>query len=174
MILETEEHALKRGAKIYAELLGFGTNCGAYNMVAPQPDGIDAAEAIRKALQDADISPDQIDYINAHGTSTPFNDLAETRAIKAVFRDKAYKVPISSTKSMIGHTIGASGAIEAVISTLVIKNQMIPPTINLDHPDPECDLNYVPHKAKKADVQTVMSNSFGFGSNNAVLILRKY
>lgn len=174
LILETEEHALNRGAKIYAEVLGCGTNCGAYNMVAPQPDGLDAAAAMRRALQDAQIASDEIDYINAHGTSTPFNDLAETRAVKNVFGERAYRLPISATKSMIGHSIGASGAIEAVVCALALQNQVIPPTINLDHPDPECDLDYVPHRSRKAEVRTIMSNSFGFGSNNAVLILRKY
>jgi len=174
LILETEEHALNRGAKIYAEVVGCGTNCGAYNMVAPQPDGLDAAAAMRRALQDAQVTSDEIDYINAHGTSTPFNDLAETRAIKEVFKKRAYRIPISATKSLIGHSIGASGAIETVVCALVLQNQVIPPTINLDHPDPECDLDYVPHKSRKAEVRTIMSNSFGFGSNNAVLILRKY
>lgn len=174
LILETEEHALGRGTKIYAEVLGCGTNCGAYNMVAPQPDGLDAARAMRYALKDAGIDKEEIDYINAHGSSTPLNDLAETRAIKEVFGKRAYQIPISSTKSMIGHTIGASGAIGAVISTLVIQNQTIPPTINREFPDPECDLDYVPNQARRAEVSTVMSNSFGFGSNNAVLILCRY
>lgn len=174
LILETEEHAQKRDAKIYAELLGFATNCGAYNMVAPQPEGIDAAAAMRAALKDAGIESGDIDYINAHGTSTPFNDLAETRAIKEVFGNRAYKIPISSTKSMIGHTIGASGGIEAIVSALVINEKAIPPTINLENPDSECDLNYVPNESRKAEVMTVMSNSFGFGSNNAVLIIRGY
>ena len=174
LILETEEHALKRGANVYAEVLGFATNCGAYNMVAPQPDGIDAAAAIRTALKDAEIKPEDVDYINAHGTSTPFNDLAETKAIKEVFGKRAYQTPVSSTKSMIGHTIGASGAIGAVVSALAIRNKVIPPTINLENPDPECDLDYVPNQSRKAEVRTVMSNSFGFGSNNAVMIFRKY
>jgi 3-oxoacyl-[acyl-carrier-protein] synthase II len=174
ILLETEEHAMNRGAKIYAELAGFASNCGAYNMVIPQPDGNDAAAAMRSALKDAGMKPDDIDYINAHGTSTPYNDLAETKAIKTVFGDRAYKTPISSTKSMIGHTIGASGGIEAVVSSLVIQKQMIPPTINLDNNDPECDLDYVPHKSRKADIRNVMSNSFGFGSNNAVLLMKKY
>jgi len=174
LILETEEHAKKRGAKIYAELLGFATNCGAYNMVAPQPDGVDAAHAMRSALKDAGIEPEDIDYINAHGTSTSFNDLAETRAIKEVFGGRAYKIPISSTKSMVGHSIGASGGIEAIVSVLVISKKIIPPTINLENPDPECDLDYVPNESRKTEVKTVMSNSFGFGSNNAVLIISRY
>lgn len=174
LILETEEHALKRKAKIYAEVLGYATNCGAYNMVAPQPNGEDAASAMRNALKDAGIETGDVDYINAHGTSTPFNDLAETRAIKEVFKERAYKVPMSSTKSMVGHTIGASGAIEAIVSSLVIRNQEIPPTINQNNPDPECDLDYVPNKSRKASVRVVMSNSFGFGSNNSVLLLKKY
>lgn len=174
LVLETLENALKRNAKIYAEVLGFGTNCGAYNMVAPQPDGLDAAQAIQAALEDAGIGKEKIDYINAHGTATPFNDIAETKAIKEVFGKRAYEIPISSTKSMIGHTIGASGAIAAVVCALVIQRQMIPPTINLDTPDPECDLDYVPKIARKAEVKIALSNSFGFGSNNAVLILRNY
>lgn len=174
LILETLENALRRNAKIYAEIIGFGSNCGAYNMVAPQPDGGDAAEAIRTAIRDAGITGEQIDYINAHGTSTPFNDVAETKAIKQVFGKRAYQIPISSTKSMIGHTIGASGAIEAVVCMLTIRNQVIPPTINLEYPDPDCDLDYVPKHFRKANIVTVLSNSFGFGSNNAVLIFKKY
>jgi len=173
LILETLEHAQKRKARIYGELAGYGSNCGAYNMVAPQPDGLDAAQAIRSALDDAHLTIDDIDYINAHGTGTIYNDASETMAIKQVFQDRAHKVPISSTKSMIGHTIGASGGIEATVSCLVLKHQAIPPTINLETPDPECDLDYVPKKAREIKVNTVLSNSFGFGSNNAVLIFRK-
>lgn len=174
LVLETLEHAEKRKAHIYAELAGYGTDCGAYNMVAPQPDGLDAARAIELALKDAEISTDAIDYINAHGTGTPYNDAAETKAIKQVFAKRAYEIPVSSTKSMIGHTVGAAGAIEAIVSVLSLQHQEIHPTINLENPDPDCDLDYVPHKSRKAEVRTIMSNSFGFGSNNAVLILRKY
>lgn len=173
LILETLKHAEKRKAKICAELAGYGSNCGAYNMVAPQPDGLDAAKTIRLALRDANVDTTDIDYINAHGTGTSYNDLAETKAIKEVFGKHAYGVPISSTKSMIGHTIGASGAIEAVVSVLAIKHQKIPPTINLETPDPECDLDYVPNKSRIGKVSTVMSDSFGFGSNNSVLIFRR-
>ncbi len=173
LVLETLEHAKKRKAKIYSEFLGYGSNCGAYNMVAPEPNGIDAAQAMEIALNDAHIFPDQIDYINAHGTGTLYNDLAETKAIKRVFGKRAYEIPISSTKSMIGHTIGASGAIEAIVSILTIQNQEIHPTINLKEPDPECDLNYVPNQSQKHKVDVAMSNSFGFGSNNAVVVVRR-
>jgi len=174
LILESLEHSEKRKVKIYAELIGYGSNCGAYNMVAPQPDGLDAARAMKEALKDAEVSPDQVDYINAHGTGTPYNDLAETRAIKEVFDRKAYQIPISSTKSLIGHTIGAAGAIEAVVSVLTIQQGEIHPTMNLKTPDPECDLDYVPNQSRKAKVRTVMSNSFGFGSNNAVVIISSW
>lgn len=174
LILETLEHAKNRNAQIYAELSGFGSNCGAYNMVAPQPDGLDAAKAMRLALLDAKVSIDEVDYINAHGTGTPYNDIAETRAIKEVFGTRAYKIPVSSTKSMIGHTIGASGAIEAIVSVLAIQNRIIPPTINYEKKDPECDLDYVPNKSRTADIDVVMSNSFGFGSNNVSLLISRY
>jgi len=170
LILETLEHAKKRNAKIEAELLGYGTNCGAYNMVAPQPDGLDAKDAMKSALNDADLKPESIDYINAHGTGTPYNDLAETKAIKSTFEDRAYQIPISATKSMIGHTIGAAGAIEAIASVLTLRHQEIHPTINLKEPDPECDLDYVPNIKRKKTVKIVLSNSFGFGSNNAALV----
>ena len=162
---------MKRKAKIYAEMLGYGTNCGAYNMVAPNPDGLDAAQAMEDALLDARIEPLKIDYINAHGTGTLLNDPAETKAIKKVFGKQAYKIPISSTKSTIGHTIGASGAIEAVASILSLYHQEIHPTINLETPDPDCDLDYVPNRSRKSKISYVMSNSFGFGSNNAVLVI---
>lgn len=173
LILETLEHAQKRRAKIYAEVCGYGTNCGAYNMVAPQPDGLDAAQAMKSALEDAGLKVSYIDYINAHGTSTLYNDAAETKAIKEVFGERSKKIPVSSTKSMTGHTIGAAGAIEAIASVLTLQNQEIHPTINLNAPDPECDLDYVPNKSRKEKVNTVMSNSFGFGSNNAVLVFKK-
>jgi 3-oxoacyl-[acyl-carrier-protein] synthase II len=142
-------------------------------MVMPQPDGKDAAQAISQALKDANLKPQDIDYINAHGTSTQANDKAETQAIKQVFSDYAYKIPISSTKSMIGHTLGAAGGIEAVVCALTIEHNIIPPTINYQHKDPDCDLDYVSNKARKAKVNTVISNSFGFGSSNAVIILKR-
>lgn len=172
LILERKEHALERKAKIYAEVAGYGSNCGAYNMVAPEPEGNDAALAIEAALKDAGVALEEVDYINAHGTGTLLNDVAETKAIKKVFGQLAYKIPISSTKSMIGHTIGAAGAIEAIASILAINKQEIPPSINLENPDPECDLDYTPNQAKSTKVEIVCSNSFGFGSNNAVLVIR--
>jgi 3-oxoacyl-[acyl-carrier-protein] synthase II len=174
LILENLDHALKRGARIFSELIGYGSNCGAYSMFLPKPDGEDAADAMCMALKDAGIEAHAIDYINAHGTGTIVNDVSETRAIKKVFGNKAKGVPISSTKSMIGHSIGAAGAIEAIICVSAIMHQIIPPTINLTAPDPDCDLDYIPCKARQAQVITTMSNSFGFGSNNAVLIFRNY
>ena len=173
LLLEEFEHAESRGATIYAEVIGFGSNCGAYHMVSPNPKGEDAALAMESAMEDGRIRPEQVDYINAHGTSTKWNDLAETNAIKLTFGSYAKKVPVSSIKSMIGHTIGAAGAIEAAASCLSLRNGIIPPTINLLHPDPECDLDYVPNKARSQPLTIVMSNSFGFGSNNAVLLFRK-
>lgn len=174
LILEELNHALKRGAHIYAEIIGYSVKSGAFHMVMPIIEGGDAAKTMQEALREANIEPTDIDYINAHGTSTPANDKAETQAIKDVFGDYAYKIPISSTKSMIGHTIGASGAIEAIVCCLVIKNNIIPPTINYKYPDPDCDLDYVPNKAKKTKVDVALSNSFGFGSNNACLVMRRF
>lgn len=174
MVLESMDSALLRGAPIQAEICGFGSNCGAYHMVTPNPSGEDAALAMEDALRSARLQPSDIDYINAHGTSTKWNDLAETKAVKLVFKSNASKVPVSSIKSMIGHTIGGAGAIEAVASCLAIQQGIIPPTTNLNTPDPECDLDYVPNEARKVDLKTVMSNSFGFGSNNAVLLFRRY
>ena len=174
LVLEELEHALKRNATIYAEIIGYGLTSGAGHMVVPVPGGEDAARTMRLALVDAGISPDEIDYINAHGTSTFTNDKAETLAIKNVFRESAYKIPISSTKSMIGHAVGAAGAIEAVVCCLTIKNNIIPPTINYRDPDPECDLDYVPNEARRQKVDVVLSNSFGFGSSNATLIFRRF
>lgn len=173
LVLEEMNHALTRGAPIYAEVAGFGSNCGAYHMVAPDPTGEDAKEAMQEALNDAELRVEDIDYISAHGTSTKFNDLAETNAIKSLAGKRAFAIPVSSIKSMIGHTIGASGAIQAVASCLAIARNCIPPTINLHNPDEECDLDYVPNKSRKKDVNVVISNSFGFGSNNAVLIFKK-
>jgi 3-oxoacyl-[acyl-carrier-protein] synthase II len=174
LVLERLSNARRRGACIYAELVGYGTTCDAYHITAPDPDGAGAAEAIRRALASAGLSPQQIDYINAHGTSTPAGDVSETRAIKHVFGEYAYSVPISSTKSMIGHLTGAAGAVEAAATVLILNGGIIPPTINQEYPDPECDLDYVPNGARPApDMQIVMSNSFGFGGINSVLIFRK-
>lgn len=174
LVLEELKHALKRNAHIYAEIIGYGANSGAYHIVIPQPDGQDAAKTMHKALEDAGIKPKDIDYINAHGTSTIPNDKAETLAIKKVFGDYAYKIPISSTKSMIGHTIGAAGAIEAVVCALIIENNIIPPTINYGYPDPDCDLDYVPNQARQKRVDITLSNSFGFGNCNSCVILKRY
>ena len=173
LILEALNHALKRNAHIYAEVIGYSVNSGGHHMVMPITEGKDAAKAMTEALKEAGIAPQEIDYINAHGTSTLANDKAETQAIKEVFQDYACKIPISSTKSMIGHTIGASGAIEAIVCALAIENSLIPPTINYKYPDPDCDLDYVPNEARKTKVDVVLSNSFGFGSNNACLVIRR-
>jgi len=174
LILEELNHALKRNAPIYAQLSGYACNCGASHMVMPKEDATDAAACMGEALNDAKLKPEQISYINAHGTSTEQNDKAETKAIKQVFNDYSYKIPISSTKSMIGHTLGAAGAIEAVVCALVVKHQMVPPTINYKDKDPYCDLDYVPNEARKVRIHNVISNSFGFGSNNASLVLGAY
>jgi 3-oxoacyl-[acyl-carrier-protein] synthase II len=174
LIIEELNHAIKRGAHIYAELIGYGYNSGAYHMVIPREDGKDAARAMSDALKEADFKPETIDYINAHGTSTQANDTAETSAIKRVFGEYAYKIPISSTKSMIGHSIGAAGAIEALVCALAIENNLIPPTINYKYKDPNCDLDYVPNQARKAKIDKVLSNSFGFGSCNVCLAIRRY
>lgn len=174
LILEELNHALKRKAHIYAELIGYACNSGGYHIVMPKPKGEDAAETMALAIKDAKLKPRDINYINAHGTSTQANDKSETCAIKKEFGDYAYKIPISSTKSMIGHTIGAAGAIEAIVCALVIENNLIPPTINYRHKDPDCDLDYVPNQARKAKVNTVLSNSFGFGNCNACIIMRRY
>lgn len=174
LILEELNHALKRNAHIYAEIIGYAATSGAYHMVMPEPKGRDAADTITKALQNAGIEPQDIDYINAHGTSTQANDKSETMAIKNVFKELAYKIPISSTKSMIGHTIGAAGAIEALVCALTIENNLIPPTINYEFKDPDCDLDYVPGEAREAKINIALSNSFGFGSCNVCLILKRY
>lgn len=174
LILEDLEHALARKAKIYAEVVGYGATGDAYHLSHPAPEGVGAQGAMRMALRSAGLEPSQIDYINAHGTSTPLNDKYETCAIHKVFGEYAGKLHISSTKSMTGHLLGASGAIEAIASALVIRDGIIPPTINYEDPDPECDLNYTPNKAVKKTVKYVMSNSFGFGGHNASLILGKY
>ncbi len=173
VVLEELEHAKKRGAKIYCELVGYGMSADAYHITAPDEQGHGASRAMDLALRDAALSSDQIDYINAHGTSTPLGDLAEARAIKHFFGDHAKKLAISSTKSELGHLLGASGGVEAVISALVIQRNLIPPTINLDNPDAECDLDFIPHKARERHVAVAMSNSFGFGGHNASLLLKK-
>ncbi|MBA7681716.1 3-oxoacyl-[acyl-carrier-protein] synthase 2 [subsurface metagenome] len=174
LVLENLTHAQKRGANILAEVMAYGASGDAYHITQPDENGEGAARAIRAALKKAGLATTEIDYINAHGTSTPLNDKSETLAIKSVFGDYAYHIPISSTKSMIGHLIGAAPAVEAVICTMVIQHGIIPPTINLTHPDPECDLDYVPNVTRQANVTTVLSNSFGFGGHNSVLIFRKY
>jgi 3-oxoacyl-[acyl-carrier-protein] synthase II len=173
LILEEREQALKRGAKIYAEVIGYAANGDAYHMTAPAPEGEGAARCMRLALKDAGITPTDVDYINAHGTSTEYNDANETTAIKAVFGEQAAKLAVSSTKSMTGHLLGAAGAVEGVYSTLAIHHGMIPPTINYENPDPACDLDYVPNTARKADVKVALSNSFGFGGTNGCVIFRR-
>jgi 3-oxoacyl-[acyl-carrier-protein] synthase II len=174
LVLEELEHAKARGARIYCELTGYGSTCDAYHITAPMEHGEGAQEAMRRAMHNAGLAPQDISYINAHGTSTPLNDVSETRAIKAVFGDYAYQVPISSTKSVTGHLMGAAGSVEAVFSIMALTEQFIPPTINLHVPDPECDLDYTPNMGRAAPIQHVMSNSFGFGGHNAVLIFSQY
>lgn len=171
LILETLERAQARGARIYAEVLGLGSSNDAYHLTAPPPDAGGAVRAMRWALRDAGLESTDIDYINAHGTATPHNDHSETLAIKSLFGEGAYRVPISSTKSMIGHCLGAAGALEAITTIRALQEGLIPPTINLDQPDPECDLDYVPHTARKAPITMALSNSFGFGGQNASLAL---
>jgi 3-oxoacyl-[acyl-carrier-protein] synthase II len=173
LILEEREHALARGAKIYGEVVGYAATGDAYHMTAPAPDGEGAARCMRLALKDAGLAPTDVDYINAHGTSTEYNDANETKAIKTVFGEQAAKVAVSSTKSMTGHLLGAAGAVEGVYSVLTLYHGIIPPTINYENPDPDCDLDYVPNKARKADVKVVLSNSFGFGGTNACVIFRR-
>ncbi|GGG81059.1 beta-ketoacyl-ACP synthase II [Paenibacillus radicis (ex Gao et al. 2016)] len=172
LILESLEHAQQRGARIYAEVIGYGMSGDAHHMTEPDPDG--AARCMTRALKDAGIEPSDIDYINAHGTSTPVGDRSETKAIKKALGDHAYKVAVSSTKSMTGHLLGAAGGVEAVILGLTLQNGVIAPTINLENQDPECDLDYVPNKPRKADVRTALSNSFGFGGHNATIVLKVY
>ena len=174
LILETLERALERGAKIYAEIKGFGMSGDGYHMTSPSPDGDGAARCMQAAIDDAGISNNQIDYINAHGTSTQLNDLFETRAIKKVFNSSAQDIAISSTKSMTGHLLGGAGGIESAFIALAIKNSIIPPTINMNNPGEECDLDYVPNKARRKKIEYAMTNSFGFGGTNASLIFKKY
>jgi len=174
LILEELEHALKRNAHIYAEVAGYGTASDAYHMVAIDSDREASVRAIRMALKDADIKPEEVDYIHAHGSGTPSGDEGETIAIKKVFGEHAYRIGVSSTKSMLGHTQGAAGALEAIACTLAIEHNLIPPTINYEHPDPRCDLDYVPNKPRYARVNVVMLNCFGFGGKNAVLIIKRF
>lgn len=173
IVLEEYEHARKRGARIYAELIGYGMSGDAYHMTAPSEDGDGAARCMENALRNAGINPGQVDYINAHGTSTPAGDVVETKAVKRVFGDHAKKLAVSSTKSMTGHMLGAAGGVEAVFSILSIQDQVAPPTINLDNPDPECDLDYVPNTARPMKINIALSNSFGFGGTNGTLIFKR-
>ena len=173
LILEERERALKRGAKIYAEVIGYAANGDAHHMTAPAPEGEGAARCMRLALKDAGIAPSDVGYINAHGTSTEYNDANETQAIKKVFGEHAFKLAVSSTKSMTGHLLGAAGAIEGVFSVLALHHGIIPPTTNYENPDPQCDLDYTPNQARKADIRVALSNSFGFGGTNACVLFRR-
>ena len=174
LILEEREHALARGARIYAEIVGYASTGDAYHITAPAPEGRGAARAMELALKDAGVAPEEVDYINAHGTSTEYNDWYETLAIKRVLGDHAYRVAVSSTKSMAGHLLGAAGGVEAIATVLAIHRGIIPPTINLENPDPRCDLDYVPNRARQQPVRVAISNSFGFGGHNAVLVFRRH
>jgi 3-oxoacyl-[acyl-carrier-protein] synthase II len=174
LILEELEHALARGARIYGEMVGYGMTCDAYHITAPVPDGRGATRAMELALKDADLKPEDVSYINAHGTSTPANDVTETKAIKKALGDHARQIVVSSTKSMTGHLLGGSGGIEAVATVMAIANDKVPPTINLENPDPECDLDYVPHQSRSHQVEVALSNSFGFGGHNVTLAFKKY
>jgi 3-oxoacyl-[acyl-carrier-protein] synthase II len=174
LVLEEREAALGRGARIYAEVIGYGANADAYHITTPAPEGVGAARCMRLALEDGGLRPEEIDYINAHGTSTPYNDVNETQAVKRVFGDHAARLAISSTKSMTGHLLGAAGAIEAAYTALTVYHSVMPPTINYEYPDPECDLDYVPNRARPMPVRVALSNSFGFGGTNACLALRRH
>ena len=174
VILEELDHALERGAHIYAEISGFGNTSDGHHITQPLLSGKFAMEAIRIALKDASINPDDVDHISAHGSATKYNDAIETKIIKEIFGRRAYDIPINSIKSMLGHTQGAGGAIEAIASALTLENNIIPPTINYENFDPDCDLDYVPNKAREKEVNVIVSNSFGFGGSNAILVLRKF
>jgi 3-oxoacyl-[acyl-carrier-protein] synthase II len=174
VVLEELEHALKRGATIYAEIVGYGSTGDAYHITAPAPNGEGGVRAMKEAIRDAGLTVEEIDYINAHGTSTPYNDKFETMAIKEVFGEHANQLAISSTKSMTGHLLGAAGGVEAIFSVLAIKDSVLPPTINLETPDEECDLDYVANEARSKEVQVALSNSLGFGGHNATIIFKKY
>jgi 3-oxoacyl-[acyl-carrier-protein] synthase II len=173
LVLETFESAKKRGAKIYAEIIGYGSTCDAHHITSPSPGGTGGAEAIKLAIDDSSINLDQVDYINAHGTSTAANDKNETSAIKSIFKDRSYLIPVSSTKSMTGHLLGGSGGIEAVACILSLTHNFVPPTINYVNPDPDCDLDYVPNNARDAQIRVALSNSFGFGGHNVCLAFSK-
>ena len=174
LMLEEYEHAMARGAKVYAEVVGYGATCDAYHMTAPAPNGEGGARAMAQALADGGVAPEQVGYINAHGTSTPLNDSGETTAIKTVFGDHAYKMAVSSTKSMTGHMLGAAGAVEAIFSALTLKDGFLPATIHYQVPDPACDLDYVPNQGREAQVEYVLSNSLGFGGHNACVLFKKW
>ncbi|MEL6270630.1 MAG: beta-ketoacyl-ACP synthase II [Chloroflexota bacterium] len=174
VVLEALEHAQARGAEILGEVIGYGASSDAYHMVAPHPEGDGAVIAIKAALQDAGVNADNVDYINAHGTSTQLNDPMETHAIKRAFGEEAYNIPVSSTKSMTGHAMGASGAMETIFAVLALRDQIVPPTINLEEPDADCDLDYVPNVAREVPLDVVMTNAFGFGGHNSVLVLKRY
>jgi 3-oxoacyl-[acyl-carrier-protein] synthase II len=174
VVVEDLDHARARGAKIYAEIIGYATRSEAFHIAAPLPDGLGAAATMQAAMARAGIGPDDIDYVNAHATSTPLGDVNETQGIKLALGARAYQVPVSATKSMTGHLIGASGALEALIVVKTLQTGIVTPTINLDHPDPECDLDYVPHESRRAEVRTAITNSFGFGGANAALVLRRW
>jgi 3-oxoacyl-[acyl-carrier-protein] synthase II len=174
LVLESLEHALKRNAKIYAEIVGYGATCDAYHITSPAPEGEGAARAMKLAIKDAGIKEEEISYINAHGTSTPYNDKFETAAIKGVFGEKAYEIPISSTKSMTGHLLGAAGAIEAIICAKALEEGFVPPTVGLTEKDEDCDLDYVPNVGREQELKYVLSNSLGFGGHNAVIVLKKW
>ena len=174
VVLEELGHALDRGAHIYAEIIGYGTTYDSFHMAQPSPDGEQAAKAVEMSLKDAEILPDEIDCINAHGTSTPLNDKVETDVVKAIFGERAYNLPISATKSMTGHTLGAAGSIEIIASVLSIEDQFLHPTINYDYPDPDCDLDYVPNLGRKSEINYLLTNSYGFGGKNSALILKRF
>jgi 3-oxoacyl-[acyl-carrier-protein] synthase II len=174
LILEELQHARRRGARIYAEIVGYGSAADAYHLTAPCPDGAGAARCMQNALRDASLSADAVDHINAHATSTPAGDIAETLALKTVFKARAHAIPISATKSMTGHLLGAAGAVESIFTILALRDGLLPPTINHQHPDPACDLDYVPNEARKMPIRTAMCNAFGFGGTNAALLFRKF